>query len=327
MGGALKVGIPRALLYYEYYPMWKTFFDHLDAEVVTSPATTREIVALGSSRVVAETCFPVKVFLGHCISLADKCDFIFVPAVRAMEQKIHNCSKFLGLPDMAKAAVPEAPFILEGDIDMDKGLRDLYQAIYRVGRHFTWNPLKVKRAAEAAWESHRAFRLQMCSRQQTPLRAIEEMSSTFQGDDGNGANAATTVAVVGHPYLLYDDFVNYRLPQRLHDMGCRVVTPEMASADNINAAVEKLVEKAYWTYEAEVVGAGGHYLGSDVDGVIALMAFGCGPDSLMINIVQRYAKEKGKPFMLLSLDEHTSETGLLTRLEAFLDMIHRRKRG
>ena len=66
---------------------------------------------------------------------------------------------------------------------------------------------------------------------------------------------------------------------------------------------------------------------SDVDGVIALVAFGCGPDSLMISVVQHHANRLGKPFMTLTLDEHASETGLLTRLEAFLDMIQRRKKG
>jgi len=31
-------------------------------------------------------------------------------------------------------------------------------------------------------------------------------------------------------------------------------------------------------------------------------------------------------FMSLTLDEHTTEGGVVTRLEAFLDMINRRKR-
>jgi predicted nucleotide-binding protein (sugar kinase/HSP70/actin superfamily) len=110
-------------------------------------------------------------------------------------------------------------------------------------------------------------------------------------------------------------------------MGCKVLTPEMVRKEDIEAAITTQVEKAYWTYEDEVVGAGGHYLESEVDGVIGLVAFGCGPDSLMMSIVQRYAKQVGKPFMLLTLDEHTSETGLLTRLEAFLDMIRRGRRA
>ncbi len=34
-----RVGIPRALLYHQYYPMWRTFFEHLGAEVVVSKPT------------------------------------------------------------------------------------------------------------------------------------------------------------------------------------------------------------------------------------------------------------------------------------------------
>ncbi|GAI13427.1 unnamed protein product, partial [marine sediment metagenome] len=92
----IKIGIPRALLYYQYYPMWKTFFDELGAEVVVSPPTTQAMLSAGSSRVVADTCLPVKIFLGHVLSLVEKCDYIFIPAIRSMKSKIYNCSKFLG---------------------------------------------------------------------------------------------------------------------------------------------------------------------------------------------------------------------------------------
>lgn len=60
-----KIGIPRALLYYQYYPMWKTFFENLGAEIVVSPRTTQDMVASGCSRLVADICLPVKVFCGH----------------------------------------------------------------------------------------------------------------------------------------------------------------------------------------------------------------------------------------------------------------------
>lgn len=32
-----------------------------------------------------------------------------------------------------------------------------------------------------------------------------------------------------------------------------------------------------------------------------------------------------KPFMMLTIDEHTGEAGLVTRLEAFCDMLQRKK--
>ena len=76
-----------------------------------------------------------------------------------------------------------------------------------------------------------------------------------------------------------------------------------------------------------MVGAGGYYLESGVDGVIGIMTFGCGPDSLMMDVVRRHAARLGNtPFMSLTLEEHTSEAGLITRLEAFLDMIQSKKR-
>jgi len=100
----MRIGIPRGLLYYQYYPMRKTFFEELGAEVVVSPSTTQTMLAEGSARVVADTCLPVKVFLGHVLTLVKECDYIFIPAIRSMKSKIYNCSKFLGLPDMTKMA-------------------------------------------------------------------------------------------------------------------------------------------------------------------------------------------------------------------------------
>jgi len=68
-------------------------------------------------------------------------------------------------------------------------------------------------------------------------------------------------------------------------------------------------------------------LQSETDGVIGIMTFGCGPDSLMMDTVRRQAAREGTtPFMSLILEEHTAEAGVVTRLEAFLDMIYRRKR-
>lgn len=327
----IRVGIPGALLYYQYYPMWKTFFQELGAEVVVSSPTTQTTLSSGSSRVVADTCLPVKVFLGHVLSLIAESDYIFIPAVRSVKSKIYNCAKFLGLPDMTRAVIPESPPILDIDVDVNRGQRELYQAIYRLGRHFTWNPFKVRRAAIAAWQAHLNYRQLMPSQRLTPPQAIERISGTPQAEPETNAGKPNstpgTIALIGHPYLLYDEHINHRLIHRLDQAQYHILTPEMLTTEELEPAIANLVGKAYWTYEEEVVGAGGHYLDSGVDGVIGLMAFGCGPDSLMMDMVRRQAaRMKVTPFMSLTLEEHTAEAGVVTRLEAFLDMIHRRKR-
>jgi predicted nucleotide-binding protein (sugar kinase/HSP70/actin superfamily) len=325
----VRIGIPRALLYYQYYPMWKTFFDELGAEVVVSPSTTQAILSSGSSRVVADTCLPVKVFCGHVLALIGKCDYIFIPAIRSVKTKIYNCSKFLGLPDMTRAVIPESPPILDIDIDINKGKRELYQAIYKLGRRFIWNPFKVKKASIAAWQTHLEYRQLMSKHGLTLPQAIERILNATDVEPETLPNhpSQATIAIVGHPYLLHDEHINHRLVHRLEQADYKVLTPEMLTGEQLELAITRLVGRPYWTYEEEVVGAGGYYLESGVDGVIGIMAFGCGPDSLMMDMVRRQsARLKTSTFMSLTLEEHTAEAGIATRVEAFLDMIQRRKR-
>ena len=329
----IRVGIPRALLYYQYYPAWKTFFEVLGAEVVVSPPTTKSMLEEGSARVVADTCLPAKIFLGHVLHLVDKCDYLFIPAVRSVKRKAYNCSKFLGLPDMTRAVIPEAPPILDIEIDINKKKRTLYMDIYRLGRRFTWNPVRIKEAGIAALHTHYSYRQLMSDCSLTPVTAIEKYygmpASEAKRHSSSSDDTSGTIAIIGHPYLLYDEHVNHRLIHRLEQAHYSVFTPEMVTVDNLESATARMVGKAYWTYEDEVVGAGGYYLGNNIDGVIGIMAFGCGPDSVMMDMVRRHAnKLKTTPFMSLTLEEHTAETGVITRLEAFLDMIqHRKKRG
>ena len=322
----IKIGIPRALLYYQHYPMWQTFFAELGAEVVVSPPTTQAMLAAGSAKVVADTCLPVKAFLGHVLALEAKCDWIFIPAIRSVQKNIYNCSKFLGLPDMTRAVIPESPPILEIGIDINRGKRQLYQAIYQLGRHFTWNPSLIKRASLLAWQAYLSYRELMSHQKLSPPEALERTAES-EALPRQSTETRATIALIGHPYLLYDEYINHRLIRRLEQSGHKVLTPEMLTTAEIESAIARLVGKAYWTYEAEVVGAGGHYLQSDADGVIGITAFGCGPDSLMMDIVRRQAARlKATPFMSLTLEEHTAETGVVTRLEAFTDMLQRRKR-
>ncbi|MFH0846772.1 MAG: acyl-CoA dehydratase activase-related protein [Chloroflexota bacterium] len=312
----VRIGIPRALLYYQYYPMWQTFFQKLGASVVVSPETTQPMLEAGSSRVVAETCLPVKAFIGHAIYLADRCDRIFIPAIQSTRRKAYNCSKFLGLPDMTRAVVPEAPRMLEVDININRGRWYLYQGIYRLGAELTRNPIRVREAALEAWHT-------LLAHQDLAAQTGQTQSAT-QG--GSGEKTDDAIALIGHPYLLYDEFLSHRLIPRINQLGYRVVTPETIPEAERERATTEVAGNTYWSYEGEIVGAGGYFLKSRVSGIIGIMAFGCGPDSLMMEVVRHRAnKPESPPFMSLTLEEHTSEVGLVTRLEAFIDMIERRK--
>jgi predicted nucleotide-binding protein (sugar kinase/HSP70/actin superfamily) len=323
----VRVGIPRALSYYQYYPGWKAFFEALGAETVVSPPTNKAIFTAGNSRAVAETCLPVKLFFGHVISLADKCDYMFIPALRSLGKKAYYCSKFIGLPDMTRALVPECPPILDPEIDLNKGRRSLNQAIYSLGRNFSDDKAEIKKAVEHAEKAHLTYRKSMSRRGITPIQALDEVQrgegkSYLEPDISPGFS----VAVIGHQYVIYDDHINHRLISRLRMMGVRALTPEMVEQETLDIAMQRLGGTPHWSFEADIIGAGEYYLEAKVSGIISVAVFGCGPDSMMIEMVRHRASELRIPFLHLSLDEHTSDGGLLTRLEAFLDMVKRRGR-
>jgi predicted nucleotide-binding protein (sugar kinase/HSP70/actin superfamily) len=89
--------------------------------------------------------------------------------------------------------------------------------------------------------------------------------------------------------------------------------------------VRELAQSPYWSYEDEYVGAAGSLLRQGVDGLLSVSAFGCAPDSVMSSVLARAARQASVPYMSLILDEHSGPAGLITRLEAFVDMLVRRK--
>ena len=325
----VKVGIPQALLYYQYYPMWHTFFEALGAEVIVSPVTSQAMLRDGAARVVADTCLPVKAFIGHVLSLAPKCDLIFIPTIRSVRKNVYGCSKFLGLSEMTRVVVPEAPPILDIMVDVNKGRLRLCQAIYRLGKNFTADPHKIRQASLDAWRTHLNYRNMISNHRLTQPQAIARVLGTLTPESRiEPPEAKATIAVIGHPYLLYDDFISHRIMPRLEQANVKVLTSEMLTDATLESAVMRVMGRIQWTCEGEVVGAGEHYLRSGVDGVINVTAFGCGPDSLMVDVVRRQAARlRSTPFMNLTIDEHTSEVGIITRLEAFLDMIYRKQRA
>jgi predicted nucleotide-binding protein (sugar kinase/HSP70/actin superfamily) len=115
----------------------------------------------------------------------------------------------------------------------------------------------------------------------------------------------------------------------LSTAGFDVVTPEMVPRTVVERRAKTLPKDLFWTFGRRVYGAAEEWLATGaVAGLVHLVSFGCGPDSLVGELVQRRAKTyEDTPFLLLTVDEHTGPAGVLTRLEAFADMIGYRARG
>jgi len=317
----MKIGYPQSLLYYRYYPLWETFFTRLGAQVVSSGHTNKRILSLGALEAENELCLPVKVFYGHLWSLADKVDSIFVPRVVSVEKYAYTCPKFFGLPDMARAVDRELPPIMAPTINMELGLRRYMGTIVDLGKKFTRSRSKILSAYWAGVKSLHDYQARIHAGL-TPLDILD-------GQKAHSGLASLKIGVAGHPYNIYDKYISMNLIKRLCEMGASVSTGEMLPEHAIEREASTLPKKLFWTYEREVVGTVLHWSRNNlVDGIIYVLAFPCGPDSLIQTLLEHEMRcEKSTvPMMSLVIDEHSAEAGFLTRVEAFVDMVQRQKR-
>jgi len=317
----MRVGIPGGLLYFRYGRLWNSFLEALGAEVVESGETTRSILSSGVSKAENESCLPVKVFYGHVLALKDKVDAIFVPRLVSVKRRTHTCPKMLGLPDLARAAVGDEVPIIAPTINFQTGLWSNYRAVYSVGRLFTRSPLRIIGAGVKAWKEHRLYleRLTYGLDHRSALRGEAE-KLLCEGRE-------LRIGVIGHHYNVYDTFTTMSLLDRLSSMGVDVVTADMVPERLRERELRRLPKEIYWSYEREIAGAilacARYRL---VDGIIFMISFPCGPDSIIrVLCEQENRRLGGVPMLPLVIDEHTGEGGFLTRIEAFVDMLWRKK--
>ena len=62
-----------------------------------------------------------------------------------------------------------------------------------------------------------------------------------------------------------------------------------------------------------------------IDGIIHLMPFSCMPEIVSQNILTKVSKNEEIPVLTLVYDEQTGKTGQITRVEAFVDLIKRKR--
>lgn len=313
----MKIGIPRAGLYYKFFPLWDTFFKEIGIEPIYSPPTNEALLKKGIEFAHSDICFPMKVFFGHTWWLRDKVDLLFVPRVISIEPKKYLCPKFIGLPDMLKCAIPDLPPLL--DVNFNIKNEPIVKSWQTIGKKLGISANKVKIALTKAIEAQANYRWN-------------------KRKDGNGLR----IGIIGRPYITYDGYISAELIKRLETRNISVWTIEDLPPEVIYKALSILKKPIYFEMGEQNVGTAFYFLSSNkiqlrevvnkrepplfVDGFIYLISFDCGPDSLLKELIDDYAKGSRVPYTTLILDEHTGIAGIMTRVEAFLDMVQYRKK-
>ncbi len=304
---AMRIGLPRASILHEFLPFWAAFFNRLGAEVVVSPDSNHDILENGLRKLPAETCLPIKIAFGHVEWFADKgVDWIFFPSVVDLHQdpseSLQLCPYSESFPFMARAATEAR--MLAPSVCLNGNPADFLKSISGLREALKKSEPELKDAYEAAAAAQWDF-------QDTLRRRGREILAAWT-EDGR-----PIWAVLGRPYTLHDPFLNLHLARHLTKLGILglpidFLPPEAAGGLDWPGAPP-------WRYNQQVIQAA--LWASDKAGIqpVVLTSFGCGLDAFNLRHLLRIFT--GKPSLVLELDEHRAEAGLITRLEAFLDEV------
>jgi predicted nucleotide-binding protein (sugar kinase/HSP70/actin superfamily) len=145
------------------------------------------------------------------------------------------------------------------------------------------------------------------------------------------------VGIIGEIYVLLEPAINHYMQKMLGEMGViaeRSIYLSAYARDNILAEGEQDIRASARPYLNEncIGGHGTNSIGETVlyarhgyDGVIQLAPFSCIPEIVARSILPRVSREMDIPVLTFFLDEQTSQAGVETRLEAFIDLLEKRR--
>lgn len=307
---ARVVAIPRSLLFYEMFPFWNAFFSGLGFKVVVSPPSNRGIITRGCEAVVEEVCFPVKLAMGHTLELLkQKPDYLFLPCVvngdpiQAEACGSSICPLVQGFPYTSDAALDFSQYpskVLRPVFHFESA--NVEKELHRFARDLGYAGARVRKVVADAFKALAGFREAMLSRGKQVLASLP-------------ANKPSLV-IVSRPYNGCDPGLNLRIPEKLKAMNVLAIPVDFLP---VQPSDSEHMKNMYWRYGQRILSAADFIAQTPQLQALYITNFACGPDSFILKYFQHAMK--GKQMLILELDEHSADAGVITRLEAFLDSL------
>ena len=303
----VRIGLPAALHLVDDLPLWKMFFDQLGVRTVSSEKLA-EPVTQGKRLANAEFCAPIAAWHGHVASLVDRADFIFAPHYLEAEHPRGERRQYCYYTQYA-------PALMSG-LHVDGLKEKLIRPLVHIGeRTFaSWDELTqclrpalgedLKRSeVKRAYKRAKAF--VDGKRQSWPAVMQEKM----QGHDD------LAVVILGRPYTVFSPQMNAGIPEILGKQGIKTFYQDMLEGDDLGEVAD-LVQVGWWTHIRRLFTAAERVGRTEGLYPVLITSFKCTPDACGLEFFRRIMNKHGKPYLVLQLDEHDSQVGYETRIEA-----------
>ncbi len=307
--GRPTVGMQRALYGQQTSLLWAHFFERLGLRLVLTPPTNARISAMGIETMVAETCYPVKVSYGHMRELEGKTRHLFSPTIVTMPTPDPSETGFLC------PLVQSNSYMVRAALGLDPA------RVWSPVLHLKHDPerlaLEISRqmkgelsatTAEIRDALDYALARQSDFTRELHRKGREVLEQQVPGDP--------IVVVTGRPYNLYDERLNLRLGRNLAKIGMTALPMDFIDVSSVPLSD---FPSMYWGLGAQILRTARYVAERPNLFGLHLTNFACGADSFLEHFYKYLMGDRA--YLILEVDEHSAVAGVMTRLEAYRNVI------
>ncbi len=347
------------------YIAWASALKKLGVEPFVPPYSSKRTLELGTKYSPDSICLPYKLILGNFMQAIEKdVDYVAMissPGICRLGeygQSIRNILKDLGYESkyielqlydgfkgmykfLTELTGVHNPIVIIKSINI--AVRKMF-VLDRIENLYSYYRAREINIGSAEKNYNKALSLIFDAYTTKELKeaekiAIEEIKKT----EIDTNKEVVTVDITGEIFLVQDPFSNQNIEKELGKMGVQTRRSLTVSSFLKDAIIPKWFKKGETHLERAFRMAkpylmrdiGGDALESvsdvayanekGVDGIIHISPFTCMPEIMSQNIFPTMREDCEIPILTLIMDEQTGRAGYITRLEAFVDLMKRRK--
>lgn len=309
-GKGIIIGIPATLHLFDDLPFWKNFFNNLSIKTITSEEY-RDSLKTGKCLAGAEFCSPINSIFGHVAYLSDKADYIFLPVLlKTRENSRENENQYCYYTQFSASLVYTLKInnipdkCLSPLLSFQKGKYHVAQKLLQCLKPLLKNDINFFTVLNA-------FNDALLDNQNKRDQLGKVFKKHFLPDE------EISVVLLGRPYIVLSRTLNKGIPDIFNSLGIKSFYQDMLSSDDNNTEdIATLLRRVPWYFVTRILETAKIIANTRNLYPVLITAFKCAPDSFIIDYFKKIFNSCQKPYLILQIDEHDSNVGYETRIEA-----------